>query len=410
VVPKLLLNHAQKGTVNTEMSAATARAGREEAKFYTWLFPGAPVEIRLYLDVVKRLQEKLKRSSDAGSSFSRGLLLGRVDTPGLPEITDFRPLSTSHPGELEAALANVKQSADGLVLLGYYRTQEEEGLSLSPSDVSLAQAFFSDPNCVFLLIRPSDTNPATAGFFYWDRGKLNGGFYDFCFLEFSFDATLLDQAKPLGKDPEVAVSQAAAKPPAPRPEFLSASSPRPSTQAEGAEVRPRQQPLPTPIEPPASVAENTSVSRPKRYFRSVIWPGVALLTVAVGLCGWGIYASLKQSATVQSGGLPLSLTVKRQDTSLVVSWNQNAQLVASADKGRLTIHDRTVRQFPLDKNFLRSGSIVYVPISDEVRIQLELTQPDQKVVSEFIVFELPAPPSPVQSRPAGNSLPVVSSK
>jgi hypothetical protein len=395
------------------MSAATARAGREEAKFYTWLFPGAPVEIRLYLDVVKRLQEKLKRSSDAGSSFSRGLLLGRVDTPGLPEITDFRPLSTSHPGELEAALANVKQSADGLVLLGYYRTQEEEGLSLSPSDVSLAQAFFSDPNCVFLLIRPSDTNPATAGFFYWDRGMLNGGFYDFCFLEFSFDAILLDPAKPLAKDPELIISPAATKPPAaaPRPEFPPATSPLPpATQAQEAEVRPRQRAQPTPIEPPAWVAENKSVSPAKRYVRSVILPGVAaILIVAVGL-SWGIIASLKHPAPVQSGSLPLSLTVKWQDTSLVVSWNQNAQLVVDADKGQLIIRDRTVRQFNLEKDFLRSGSIVYVPTSDEVRIQLELTEPDQKVISESIVFQRPTPFSPVQSRPAENSLPAVTSK
>jgi hypothetical protein len=311
---------------------------------------------------------------------------------------------------LEAALANVRQSDDGLVLLGYYRTQDEEGLSLSPGDVSLAQAFFSDPNCVFLLIRPSDTKPATAGFFYWDRGMLNGGFYDFCFLEFSFDATLLDPAKPLAKDPEVAISPAATKPPAaaPRPEFPPASSLPPATQAEEAEVRPRQRAQPTPIEPPAWVAENKSVSPPKRYVRSVILPAVAVLIATVGL-SWRIIA-LKHSAPVQSGSLPLSLTVKWQDTSLVVSWNQNAQLVIDADKGQLTIHDRTVRQFNLDKNFLRSGSIVYVPTSDEVRIKLELTEPNQKVISESIVFQLPTPLSPVQSRPAVNSLPAVSSK
>ena len=50
-------------------------------------------------------------------------------------------------------------------MVGFLRTHDKDRLCLGPADLSLAEALFQNPGCVFLLISPSGTN---GGFFFWD--------------------------------------------------------------------------------------------------------------------------------------------------------------------------------------------------------------------------------------------------
>jgi hypothetical protein len=163
-------------------------------EFYTWTFPGAPVRIHLHLNVVERLAPEVRRAFDAVPAHSveiGGLLLGTADFKSSPivEIKDFIPflseyrsdhrfvLSDGDQRKLEKKLAAIRQErADGLTVVGYYRSHIGILLSLNESDLALAEAHFCDPADVFLLVKPSTDGSSTAGFFFWDNGRIDSEF------------------------------------------------------------------------------------------------------------------------------------------------------------------------------------------------------------------------------------------
>ncbi len=56
------------------MAAAQEAPGisGKDSAFYTWSFPGAPVRIHLYLDVVARLQKELAKAASVSHPRPRG--------------------------------------------------------------------------------------------------------------------------------------------------------------------------------------------------------------------------------------------------------------------------------------------------------------------------------------------------
>jgi len=404
-----------------------------------WSFPGAPVQIHLYFEVVHGIRQYLQQTSAAGPSVSaKGLLLGKIVMPGLPEISGFQPLS-GNPGELEEAIAFFKNSGSDLLPLGYFRIHAEEHLALTPEDISLAQTFFSDPNSVFLLIQPSETGPANAGFFFWDRGKVNGGFHDFCFLEFPFDVSMLTAAGwDTATDPQPPTDS---KPPESRPRTAdppldsvplqpqagAAAPEEPQPQADTTLLAPFPPPqinAAPPVGPPPSSQEAArnlgTIPKPRRYWRAVRLAFTVVLLALAGIAA-GIFLSQKLAWIGRNAEpTPIALKVERQGMDLSVTWNHNSPLVTGADAGRLTIYDGSAREFPLDKNQIRSGSVVYSPVTDQVRVQLDLQTPDQRITSESVMVVLnrpgttdssvvvqpmqaqrPFPPAPFAAREAG---------
>src|SRR5438445_12816393 len=116
--------------------------------FYVWSFPGAPVRIHLYLNVVERLAREVRRAYGSIPSHSvevGGFLLGTSDfhSSHVVEVKDFeqflceyRPdhrfiLSEPDRGKMEKALT-ARRSAPGgpLSVLGFYRSHIREGLRL----------------------------------------------------------------------------------------------------------------------------------------------------------------------------------------------------------------------------------------------------------------------------------------
>jgi hypothetical protein len=377
------------------MSSAGIRLShQEETQFYAWSFPGAPVQVHLSLEVVREIRQCLAQASASGASAPvTGLLLGPTVTASFPNITGFRALRTGKSAELEQAIASVRNSGDHLVTVGYFRTHNGERLALSPEDISLAEAHFSKPNCVLLLVDASNPTAANAGFFFWDRGKLNGGFYDFCFLEFPFDAAMLatGHGNP-HKDPE------------PHPDLLPRNPFSPPLAEKTAESMPELKPAqpPSPIadvapEPPAKplpeidptavarinrVVEDAATSTPKARFDWRI-PGLLLLALACFAAGIFLTQKLAQIKK-NTEPEPIALKVLQQGTDLSLRWNHNSTLISNAESGRLTIYDGGTREFALDKNHIRSGSIVYSPVSDHILIQLDIQTREHRTVRESV--------------------------
>ncbi len=86
--------------------------------------------------------------------------------------------------KLEAALLRAALAAcDTLAppVLGYYRSHQRDGLSLSASDLSVIESYFTAPASVFLLVKAVRKGMAymgacTAGFFFWEDGQVQPEF------------------------------------------------------------------------------------------------------------------------------------------------------------------------------------------------------------------------------------------
>jgi hypothetical protein len=374
------------------------------SEFYTWTFPGAPVRIHLYLSVVERLAPEVRRACDVVPAHSveiGGLLLGTADFKSSPvvEIKDYVPflgeyrtdhkfiLSDADQRKLERTLAAIREErADGLTVVGYYRSHIGTGLSLNESDLALAEAHFFDPADVLLLVKPSTDGSSTAGFFFWDNGRIDS---EFTFLEFPFDARLLTGAriKPSIRERE-----------------------RASTGVESAESQPqvdgRQTFEAEPLSPP--IRDRRGGPKPPWLW----YPLFTVLLIALGAVGY--QALLKWAgpatgeATVASDPLALALRVERKDNDLRVSWNRKATAVIQAKEAALSIHDGDAQQQELRLNIeqLRNGSVLYTPANASVQFRLEVTASDNTKTSESVLaLTAPKPGAAALAKPVTVSRP-----
>jgi hypothetical protein len=166
---------------------------------YTWIFPGAPVRIRIAIDLVQSIQDAICAALSAVVPVERelwGVLLGHAHSRGVIDIADVKSVGY-HPAtaaaieggepEWERALDELRSLNPGLSVVGYYRTARDGRVQLQEDELPLIQRRFREPHNVFLVIGVSGghgPNP-NAGFFFWDRGRVHSAF---SFLPFPFDA------------------------------------------------------------------------------------------------------------------------------------------------------------------------------------------------------------------------------
>jgi len=373
----------------------TSEQSTATPEFYTWTFPGAPVRIHLHLSLVERLAPEVKRAFDAVPAHSveiGGLLLGTADFKSSPvvEIKDFVPflseyrpdhrfiLSEGDQRKLEKKLEAIREErADGLTVVGYYRSHIGIGLSLNESDLAVAEAHFYDPADVFLLVKPSMDGSSTAGFFFWDNGRIDS---EFTFLEFPFDARQLTGAR---VKPSIPLRERDSK------ESETPESPPQLDAPQGVEVEPQAPPL----------RERRATHKPPWLW----YPLFTVLMIALGAVGY--QALLKWSgpasgeanvATAASDSAALALRVERKDSDLRVSWNRKATALIQAKEAALSIRDGDAQQQELRLTLeqLRYGSVLYTPANASVQFRLEVTGPDDTKTSES-VLALTAPKAPI---------------
>ena len=126
--------------------------------------------------------------------------------------------------------------------------------------------------------------------------------------------------------------------------------------------------------------------------------GVAL--VAAGLLflrGGPLFQHLSNMVATGSKSA-LGLKAQRSGNDLQLSWDRNAPILLKATAGRLSITDGSIhKNLDLDLSELRSGSILYSPITDNVVLRLDVMGAGSATTSESvrIVAGLP-PPLPAQ--------------
>lgn len=384
----------------------------QEQEFYTWSVPGAPIRVHVSLDVVRGIEDYLGHEplSLSGTIPKSGLLLGRIEVPGETRITGFKPLSITRPAEVEGALAGLKHSSEDLRAVGFFRTHDKDRLYLGPADLSLVEALFRNPGCVFLLISPSETGPSNAGFFFWDVARING---DFCFLEFPFDARALasrDRRAPVKKVGEAATSEHrdvaanenhsfSSGPVVEALHFRRADAISLNSPMNGAEPRKTAA-----TELPTSLVLSSHCALPDRReardkstrlkiikalwgsFRTILafalGVGIALVYSAGGFSGPATLAAYGLGPKLNNSSL--GLRVENQGAWLRVRWDREALGVRSATQGLLEIKDGAERrETRLDSHELAEGSVLYRPESGDIGLQLKL-RGKRGVVSESL--------------------------
>ena len=137
-------------------------------------------------------------------------------------------------------------------------------------------------------------------------------------------------------------------------------------------------PAPDPIR--ASFQEPSGERASKRPPRAFRWPGyplLAVLMVALGGLGYGIYLTWRvlqvpASVTNEAG---LGLRADRRGKQLRISWNRDAAVVNHARGAVLSIRDGDSQphELHLDPEQLRNGSVVYGAANNSVQVRLEVT-------------------------------------
>jgi TonB family protein len=226
-------------------------------------------------------------------------------------------------------------------------------------------------------------------------------------------------AKPEARAPVAPVAPKRQEPVAP---VVAKPEARPGFQPVAAK---REQPAPALFltrEGPAAVAEKeaerlvaASAGLLARLSRSrAVWALLAVIIVlAAGLSFyfWPKFQGVRGVISGAPDASSLALRVERNAGQLLLSWNREATLVKEAQRAILSILDGDHKEdVQLDLGQLRSGSIVYSPITNDVSFRLEVTNLTQgKSLSESVrvLAGRPSPAAPLgQPAPAKPSAPV----
>ncbi len=262
---------------NTTTPVESIGAPTGAASFYRWEVAGKPIAILFSLDLMDRLErevlESFKAVTKRGSEIG-GVLGGRVVAGSEPTVIveQFEPvecdysrgplylLSDEDKVRMKQALERVAGGGGGVSVAGFFRSNTRRELVLDEEDQAVAKEFFSDPNNVFLLVRPFAMKPSAGGFFFWEGGQLPEATYQqFPFkraeLVKNFSQFIVAAPEaPVVREPLV-MPKREERPVAP-PVALKREEPRPTPVAPPR----REDPLPAP--PPAMRREEPKREEP----------------------------------------------------------------------------------------------------------------------------------------------------
>jgi hypothetical protein len=276
-------------------------------------------------------------------------LIGVTARSGITEVTDFQPLTVLD----SAAIEQVVSQAPAGNIVGFYRLTGRGELHISEEDIHLAKMLSN--NAVVLLIEADQSGVGEAALIVGNHEKLVSGSVE---GRFPFDAQQLAALE--GRRSE-------------------------ATMEEGSGV-------------PAWIG--IFKRRAGRPPRTVIFAAVALVAGA----GLYFFSPAHHGVTTESvspvrqerpsvGQLPakssLAFTVESRGPALLLTWNREAAQITNASLGMMIIWSKgTIRNLTLTTDQLRSGSILYKPVSDQVEFQLAVMNGDH-VTQESVIALLP---------------------
>ena len=291
---------------------------------YTCEIPGSSVPIRIRLRVIAGIRYRLEQLLRPNPGTACGILTGVRTQSGITEITGFQPLPTLDSATVQQAVSKT-QAVD---LVGFYRSAAPGELHIREEDIRVAKTLVS--GAVILLIESDQSGVGEAALVVGNQ----------VVSRFPFDA-----------------QQLAAR--------------------EG-------QP-----------AQATMLAR--RAWRP---PGTVVLAAIAILAGAGSYflSAERHRAPVRQERPPvtqlpakssLAFTAETRGPALLLTWNTQSAQIANASLGMITIWSGgAIRNLTLTAEQLRSGSILYKPVSDQVEFQLAVMSGDQ-VTQESVIALLP---------------------
>jgi proteasome lid subunit RPN8/RPN11 len=339
-----------------------------------------------------------------------GILLGSF-SGGKISILDFQALDCEHAtgpsftlsqrdqGQLARMVAAAAGDGNGLQVVGWYHSHTRSDIFLSQADQDIHKGFFPEPWQVALVLKPHTFEPLRCGFFFREEdGAIRG--------EASYQEFVLEPL-PLRPTPT-----GDAHPMPPRPVHPESESAGPLIKA-AAEVRPKPI-LPKTREmalPLMAAKEGASAAAPpppaeddhqKKHsvLKTTGWLIFALLVLALGILigtpsfrerGFRIWIAITHPPAIAdpTSRIPLGLRAERQNGDLMLTWNRQSAAVLSAASGLLAIKDGDAsRNIPLDPSQIRNGSILYVPTTAQIQMQLTVSDP-QETTSESVLVILP---------------------
>ena len=342
----------------------SGRSHSPHSDYYAWEFPGAPARVHLHLGVVADLERQLLWQYQYNpESQLFGVLLGRVIPHGAIIVDDFERVEGGENEEkLKPVLAKWAANADPeLGIVGYYRSQSRDGFALSQDDLLLIHSQFAQSLALVMLIKPSATSVATAGFFFALGGEAKSRF---SFGRFPFDREQLAAERPALSDLAGASALPQTAPvSAPRTPILAPSKSLEQSIAEDTAATQPARYIATEQVASAGVAKTGAPARDRQWIWFAAGAALAVLALGVELFQW----------FGQSADAAVSLQGTRLTQGLEVSWNQDAHLF-NGDGALLFIQEGEARkQYYLDLPRLRKGHLLYYPYSKgEVQLRMEV--------------------------------------
>jgi len=350
-----------------------------------WTVPGRPLSVRLTPDVAARLgmaaREGFKALPRRGLE-TGGLLIGsRHGTADhiVVEIDDFEAVESEHAAGpayllseaarplLEARIGAREAAGKNPVIVGFYRGHARPDFAITREDAALFSAYFRNASDVFLLIKPNDGGPPTAGFVIREEGRIVS---DTPYVQFPLAGAMSVPA----------VHETPAR----------------SPQAV------QESPGPTPPRRTVQIVRPSAPRTPSWKARARIWiVAVAVTALSVGLF-FAIPRRVPGLAAGRPGPLP-ALNVTNVGNSPRLSWNH--QLSRDAGHAVLWIKDgQETQRLELDAKQLSEGSVVYWPSHSDVDFRFELLTPAGNMSESIRAIGGPAKVAAAQPAPAAKDV------
>lgn len=364
---------------------------------YVWVADSGQLRVSLDFDLVDRLGFDVMRGFGAiprrGAEVG-GVLLGRIDqsaTPPLVRVDDFLLVPCEHAhgpsfllseGDLAALDQIVAKAGRGnLKVAGFFRSNTRDQMELTPEDREMVGDRLTDPQTVFLMIRPHATRIPEATFFLKRDGQFlstpAGPTFPFRRKDLGGGRPAKkSRFEPVAKDTEAAAVQPSGTPPA----------------VETAEL-PQDLVVPAfrDLAPSVPVSEAPQQAQPEKRTRSTwVWLPLSFIFLLLGVVlGFQIALSFRppQPVTVSAPSDPYSinLSVSQFNNTLHLRWNADAAAIRAALRAVLHIQDGdNLKNVTLDKQDLLRGGVLYRNTTGSVLFRLEIFPKEKTSVSESV--------------------------
>jgi TonB family protein len=332
------------------------------------------------MNVVDQLERDFRLNIETGVA---GVLLGRIvrgrkhtlivedyeSSPSLMQV-DTTHSALGNRGSLEEIVDRWhSRTKKRISLLGFYRSCPRGQVSLNSDDIEVSNALSTEPERIVLLIEPH-AKDGPRGILYL---VANGA------VAWKWQSVWFNR-KHLAED---------------EPGYR---TPTPESKA------PRSQKVKV-LDKPGSGPRPQKQVRASRSARWGLGIGAGLIMAAAGIVsmrGTQLFHAVSGSFKSFEDTRALGLKLQRAGNDWQLSWDRTAPFLLKATAGHLSITDGFIhKNVYLDINELRSGSIMYTPITDDVMLHLEVLGPESVTLASetvrIVAGLLPSSPDPMQA-------------